>query len=398
MAYQSPYGRGGGVTFQPPAGIAALIAQDRANVEQGLRTLGSVAGGIGAGAIGAAQAAASPETFGAGTSKGSAALQGFAQNYENAMNDQSSGVGALMGGRGRGGVAGGGGGTNFKQLQLAGKTADSFREMVKSQERVMPGQEASTLGVSDDQWKTMGALEKFSTVGQMFQAQQYQAAEQAYRKGLQDYARAAAQTQGIQADNAANSAFGNAVMTGQLARGGGAPVRATFEDVQGAALANPTAPAAQGLLQQMARNAGESRPTLAEGRTQSGTPYVTYGNSFQFDPRAVGDMRQQNQIDLLNERERARAAAAATLTPEQLLKSYQTDLAAITKDWQLSPEIRAQKRAELEASIEALRGGAATPKPTSRSAEPMVKSKAEFDKLPSGTVYIGKDGQRYRKP
>ena len=33
-----------------------------------------------------------------------------------------------------------------------------------------------------------------------------------------------------------------------------------------------------------------------------------------------------------------------------------------------------------------------------RAATPKVTSKADYDRLPSGTIYIGKDGRRYRKP
>lgn len=36
--------------------------------------------------------------------------------------------------------------------------------------------------------------------------------------------------------------------------------------------------------------------------------------------------------------------------------------------------------------------------PAAAAKEPTVTSKAEYDKLPAGAIYIGKDGRRYRKP
>jgi hypothetical protein len=46
----------------------------------------------------------------------------------------------------------------------------------------------------------------------------------------------------------------------------------------------------------------------------------------------------------------------------------------------------------------ALPGGGGAPAPAAPSGTPIVKTQAEFDALPSGTVYVEPDGKRYRKP
>lgn len=191
--YQTPYSDNVGGGWGPPQGVAYMLAKDREQVEQGFKALGAVGGAVGAGAIGGVQGAMSPETFGAGTSPGSGAMQGFAMNYKNAGGPgsgggQGGGFSSLIGG-GEGGGSGGGG--NFKQLQAKGKVADQFRELMKSSTPTMEGEDPKILGVTDDHWKTMGANEKFGTVANIFQAQQMQASQMAYKKGMADFARAA---------------------------------------------------------------------------------------------------------------------------------------------------------------------------------------------------------------
>lgn len=63
-------------------------------------------------------------------------------------------------------------------------------------------------------------------------------------------------------------------------------------------------------------------------------------------------------------------------------------------DWWPFTTTYAKKREGLIASLETLEG-----QPAARStAPPTVTTREQFDALPSGTVYIGKDGKKYRKP
>lgn len=52
-----------------------------------------------------------------------------------------------------------------------------------------------------------------------------------------------------------------------------------------------------------------------------------------------------------------------------------------------------------ESELQSLQGGEGVQPPgPSAATPPTITSKADFDALPSGTVYIGKDGKRYKKP
>jgi hypothetical protein len=53
------------------------------------------------------------------------------------------------------------------------------------------------------------------------------------------------------------------------------------------------------MMQNLARMAPDGPGnSVVEGKTSSGTPYITYGNSFQFDPKATGEMRADTQKEM----------------------------------------------------------------------------------------------------
>lgn len=169
--------------------MAGLLAQDKEQVEAGFKALGSVAGGVTAGAIGGVQGGMSPQTFGEGTSSASGAMQGFATNYDNAMNGGGQGgFSSLLGGGGGGQGGGGGGGMNFKQLQQQGKVADQFWKLMADGQPKLDGEDPKALGVTKEQWDTFGARDKWGVVSNAFRQQQMQSAELAYKKGMQDLA------------------------------------------------------------------------------------------------------------------------------------------------------------------------------------------------------------------
>jgi len=162
-----------GSNWGPPAGLAAMLAERDRQMQEAGKSIGALAGGLGAGAVGAFQGAANPGALGKTTGAGGA-LAGFAQNFASDYNgggrggaggSPASGIQALMGGGG-----GGGGTPNVKQLNEAAKTADAFRNMMKASTPAMPGEEPKIFGVTDDEWKAKGAREK-SGVLEAFAAQ-----------------------------------------------------------------------------------------------------------------------------------------------------------------------------------------------------------------------------------
>lgn len=94
---------------------------------------------------------------------------------------------------------------------------------------------------------------------------------------------------------------------------------------------------------------------VVEGKTATGTPYVTYGKQFAFDPAATTEQRFNAQSNLLNERERLMQQRRQKLSASDLLKSYQADLESLSKAWDMPADERAARRVELTTEIEALR-------------------------------------------
>lgn len=119
------------------------------------------------------------------------------------------------------------------------------------------------------------------------------------------------------------------------------------------------APQFDNTLSALARFGGvgdESVYQVHEGTTKRGTPYVTFGHNFEFDPAATAETRQQNQVDLLNQREKLRDQRAQELTSKDLLTSYQQDMKALDTAWDMPPEERAARRKEIQTQIDKLRG------------------------------------------
>ncbi len=86
-------------------------------------------------------------------------------------------------------------------------------------------------------------------------------------------------------------------------------------------------------------------------------PWISQGKVGQVDPSYAINERTKSATALETRRETARA----TLKPAELLKSYQSDLESLNKAWDLTPEDRATRRAELRAKIEKLRTSEGAP-------------------------------------
>jgi len=299
MAYQSPYiGNNVGGGWGNFSGVQAMLERDWQSNKQGWDAMGAIGGALGSGTVGAFQGAANPGVMGKQTPAGGA-FQGFMTNVDASLNQGGGGgtPSAFSGGGGRSQ----GGAMNFKQLELAGKSADSMWKAMAEGALTAPGEEPSAFGVTKGQWSTLGSREKMAVVGGAIQAN----AQKEVLAKLNEYAaltaRATAQTAGLQQDNAANTAFQNAATAATFARGGGAPIRSNFEDVQAAAFANPAAPAAQEILQQTARAGGKLAPSLQfEEDPVSGTRFATYGNILS--PSGVNPARAGNAVAITGPR------------------------------------------------------------------------------------------------
>lgn len=156
----------GSADWGPPAGyIAALQAQGQQNL-QGIQDLGTFAGRVGAGVIGATQGSTTPNIYGNGTSPAVGGMKGFLQDFANAAPTGNGAGGSAFASMVNGGRNGGGagGGMSVKQLQLQAKTADALRQQLAASTPKVDGQDPKVLGATDDEWDTMGAADKYAKV------------------------------------------------------------------------------------------------------------------------------------------------------------------------------------------------------------------------------------------
>jgi len=117
----------------------------------------------------------------------------------------------------------------------------------------------------------------------------------------------------------------------------------------------------------------------------------------------VQPMRDQTQLTAA-QREQANARRRS-----DLLKSYNEELKALSNplNWDgTTAAQRAQHRQQIQQEIDALRDESgrseSTPsapgQPATPASPPTITTQAQFDALPSGATYKGKDGRTYRKP
>ena len=217
----TPYFNSGNVGAQwgPPPGLAAFREQQSRALAEAADSLGNVAGMIGGGAVGAFQGAASPEVFGAGTSKTSGAFQGFAQNV-------AAGQG---GGGGMGGFSsminggGGGGGTpNFKQLKQSGKDAESAFRTFANKGLGPDGKEQLKLGgMTFEEFENFGSREKVGFVQSVKSGMELERLKQGIELGKAQMAQFVAHTAALNQETAAEKAqgpFWNTMASGMTPR------------------------------------------------------------------------------------------------------------------------------------------------------------------------------------
>jgi len=121
------------------------------------------------------------------------------------------------------------------------------------------------------------------------------------------------------------------------------------------------------LMQAMSRLTPEEQNRVVEGKTATGTPYVTYGNTFQFDPAATAQVRTGAQKEILDYRNDLPPAAKEQFTALQAEK--RALIAA--KSRALLPELAAPYDAALaaiDAKLAALQNGGTAPTPAAGGA------------------------------
>ncbi len=188
----SPYFQGGGGAggWGPPGGLAQIYEQRRQALKEAGQTIGGLAGGLAAGGIGAFQGAANPGLLGKETKSGGA-FQGFLQNFQADQQRQPGGgfSGLLGGGRRGGGGMGADGapnpdGMNVKQLMELDKASTSFRNAMKSSIPTTEGQDLRIFGMTDDEWKTAGARDRWGSIQNFLRERQDQQSQQAFEMGM----------------------------------------------------------------------------------------------------------------------------------------------------------------------------------------------------------------------
>lgn len=258
----SPYiGSNVGSNWGTPSNLAAMLYERDRELQQSAGQIGKLAGAVGAGAVGAFQGAANPGVFGGGTSTGSGAMQGFAQNYasdwQGGQGGGGSGISGLMARGGDEGGSGGGGTPNFKQLQHAGKAADSMWKAAAEGMLTKGSEDVRAFGKTKEEWDTLGSQDKFAVIAGAIKGQQQKAVMQAYDAGQQHFAQAAQEMMARQQDMEAQRQRMEAEKS--FAKGASLTAEPTAESVFHSALANPTAPSSAPWLKQAAELYGELR-------------------------------------------------------------------------------------------------------------------------------------------
>lgn len=275
---------GQGQYYGSPNGLALLLAQRNRDNAEAMDNIGQFAGAVGAGIGGAVQARRNPEllaqAYGAG--KGSAAQAGFT-NFAAAYGGGGGGTG--FGGLKTSGGSGGPG-MNFKQLAELGKAADATRSaMIAGMPTV--GDETPNVFGTDEEWKTMGAREKFGRVQEFVQVNAEKAA-------LQKMALIGQQMEAQRQALGQETEFGQAMSTAQgrinnaaLAEGNG-PVRTRAAGLnEFAQVASPqawAAPQASAFREEAARGAETAGMTPGAMMPIPGAP----GHSFVALSRGSG--------------------------------------------------------------------------------------------------------------
>lgn len=279
--------------------IQEMLNRDSQMAQKGADFLGNMAGGLAGGAIGAFQGKANPSVFGAETTPSQGASQGFWQNFNKYSGFNGNGGNSGGGGGGVGNMINsfanvgqsGSGNMNVKQLLEFGKAADSYRKAVQAGTPTLAGEDHMTFGLSDEEWQAKSALERGQIAAQANYAQVYNQKQSDLMLKAQEAQRYKEQAAAIAAEAEQIKNFRNAYAKASEPQSIPNPtLPGILPDMEfpGSPDVNKLAveylpPKYWGEAAQVSK-ADRGAHSVVEGKTQSGTPYVTFGNTFQFDP------------------------------------------------------------------------------------------------------------------
>ena len=435
---QSPWINGSqGEQYQVP-GLAALLMQRNADTATAMGNMGTFFGALASGGVGAQQASQDPSAFGAGTSPASAAVQGGLMNFSNAYGGGAGGdLGSFsrMVRGGGGGTVTGTGGTNFKQFEAMGKMADATRDAMASTTPSLPDQQPAVMGYTDDQWKHLGTADKVQALAATKQAMEMKAAQQGYQAGQMDLAAKQQQLAAQQRQAAAWARFGQNYTAQATTPGAGVGAPSSAPDPTGmpgsdmfGAAPGAAAPSSGGgtlsgqQMYDMAIRSGvapQDALELAKGamdvekgqadlsredkdRSPSNWTNPTTGRNYTIMGNSI--LPSKDDDELAGEARIKASQANATARLGAITKSIE-DIDKLPSSQRNSAdnvgrrrELVAEQRGLLTgASASGVDLGTATPS-VQVDEHPTVNTRADFDKLPRGATYRGKDGSLYQKP
>ena len=287
---------------------------------------------------------------------------------------------------------------NLKQLQAWDKTFSSARDALYHSTPSVGDKAPKIMGYTDLEWKSMSSRQRVN-VGQGFMqalaAQKIQQ-EMASAQTMQRYhdmmtAGAMQSQQASQQAGGALSDYANLLNTSaplmprpgmiDSTTGNYTPAAALAQSLRGRPLATAS-PQFDNSLQAFAKLAGSgdaSRYTVKEGQTATGTPWVTYGHNFQFDPSATQQLKSDSQIKLLE----ARLAASENknLLPPgtKLARDESGIVVATTPDGFIKTLGHIN---DLQALLGGLTGGGGGKEPSGKSPAPAAAPALRFRKNP----------------
>jgi hypothetical protein len=303
-----------------------------------------------------------------------------------------------------------------KRISAGGKAADAFREFAG-------GDDEAALGVHDSAWKNMSATDKMGVVQGYMQNQQ----SQMDASKMQEFAAQAQQR--IQAANDDTTAY-KLLNEFSQARGSDpqGPIAPQFLDDDGKlndqgaymmALSkvgkDPNAglnARSIGTFQKLAEGPGggmDTKPKVSMLDVGNPTdpdyhriPWISQGKVGQIDPAYTLGIKQNNAEDLIDDKA-AMAPEKGAVTPEdqfndlgaqiKSLRGIPATMRTPDENDQLANLLQKQQRLVTKSATAAAPAAEAPP-----GSLPRVGTKKDFDALPKGAKYIGKDGRQYQKP
>ena len=316
---------------------------------------------------------------------------------------------------------------DYGKQKREAKAADALYAALKPGEDPVTDEKAAHPIMPEDQWNSLGWRDKTAVMGSVLKAQTLKAAiaEQKQKAALtqaqidQEKMRTALAGQNLQAEQAGPAfvADVNKRMAGQPGAPeiplGGNPAFSVLPEALPAVAAVPGQPldqawlgAAGGPSGAGAMSSGSERMLRAleigekqrQGKQPKNVKFVTSPTGavlalsdtgvFQYDPNSKAEAEKARGLTF---EQRLELSDLSELHSEKRILMRARE--KLTGDDELAANDASLAR--IDAKIAEKRAGKSAPK---GNAAPTITTQAHFDALNSGDIYIGKDGQQYRKP